>query len=96
VIATDDGNRAWADAKRIHHRRPVRTITDSRPRQLRKYRLNPRFGKTLATLACVHEHRVHCFRAAKITFDADKSDIELAREEARSQNTTLNHFSATG
>jgi len=25
-----------------------------------------------------------------ITFNADKSDIELAREEARSRNTTLN------
>ena len=27
-----------------------------------------------------------------ITFTADKSDIELAREEARSQNTTLNEL----
>jgi hypothetical protein len=26
----------------------------------------------------------------KITFNADKSDIELVREEAHSQNTTLN------
>jgi hypothetical protein len=27
-----------------------------------------------------------------ITFNADKSDIELAREEARSQNTTLHEL----
>ena len=27
-----------------------------------------------------------------ITFNADKSDIELAREEARNQNTTLNEL----
>jgi hypothetical protein len=27
-----------------------------------------------------------------ITFTADKSDVELAREEARNQNTTLNEL----
>ena len=32
------------------------------------------------------------FVRQNITFNADKSDIELAREEARSQNTTLNEL----
>jgi hypothetical protein len=39
-----------------------------------------------------HEVRVHYPRAQNITFNADKSDIELAREEARSQNTTLHEL----
>lgn len=32
------------------------------------------------------------FVRQNITFRADKSDIELAREEARSQNTTLHEL----
>ena len=36
------------------------------------------------------------FVRQNITFNADKTDIELAREEARSQNTTLNELSAIG
>jgi len=43
-------------------------------------------------VAFLHEHRVHYVCAENIAFKTDKSNIELAREEARGQNTTLHEL----
>lgn len=45
------------------------------------------------TFVVDHEPRAHYLRAMKnITFSADERTIELAREEARKRNTTLNQL----
>src|SRR5258706_11179165 len=43
----------------------------------------------------IADHTVFAYTASvrqNITFNADKTDIELARDEARSQNTTLHEL----